>query len=248
MSEPTSQPPESPPPARIAPPGAVWACAIAAGLLAAVAAWAVGEAIEGRFRPVETTAMGPGADEEARKVVAGMAREAALAFAALAGACGLLLGAAGGLARRSARGALAGAATGVVLAVGAEAAAAAILLPIAGAHRAELNEDLLLPLLILGGIWAALGLGAGVGFGVGLGGRDRIVRGAAGGLMGGAVATVLFLLAGAMAFPLAQASSPNPTSAAVRFLARAAVGLGVAAGAAAAVQAGGARPPGATTT
>lgn len=224
-------------------PGAFWAAALGAGLLAGLAAWAGGEAVQGRFRPMVTTVMGPGADEETRKLLAGIAKEAAFAYAILAGAVGLVLGAAGGLARRSARGAAVGGLVGLVAGLAAEGAVAAILLPIAGQHRVELNEGLLLPVMLLGGIWAMVGLAGGLGFGAGLGGRNRVASGAAGGLVGALLGTVGFLVLGAVALPLAEASSPIPITGAARLLARLAVALGAALGAALAIQATAARPP-----
>jgi hypothetical protein len=91
---------------------------------------------------------------------------------------------------------------------------------------------LLLPLLVHGGVWSAIGLAAGSAFGAGLGGRGRILHAALGGLSGAIAATLVIEVASALAFPLAKAHRPVSEAPGARLLACLGVASFVAAGAA----------------
>jgi hypothetical protein len=93
------------------------------------------------------------------------------------------------------------------------------------------SNSLLLPLLVHGGIWSAIGLAAGVALGIGAGGRGRALRTGLGGLQGAIVSTLLFEVVGAIAFPTARTHYPVSEEAASRLLALVTVSMLVAAGA-----------------
>ncbi len=95
---------------------------------------------------------------------------------------------------------------------------------------------MLLPILLLGGIWSAVGAAGGLAFGIGMGGRDRILLGALGGLVGAALGTILYEVLGAMAFPIAETGSPIAATSPTRLLGRVMVTLSAAAGAAIMIQ------------
>jgi hypothetical protein len=117
----------------------------------------------------------------------------------------MLLGLAGGLARRSARGALLGAVAGLVLGAGAGVGVAAAAVPI-HAHQFQrdpdsVQKDLTFPLLIHAGIWAALGAAAGAGLGIGAGMRGRLPSVILGGLVGGALGAGIYDITAALIWP-----------------------------------------------
>jgi hypothetical protein len=216
--------------------------ALAAAVLAGVAAGALGEAVDGRYRPSAEAAAEPYAFRRlnAEKDVAD-GRNSALAYGILGGATGLALGVVAGLSRRSARGALVGGLTGLALGCVAPALVSPWVVPFHRALYAPESPDLKLPVLIHGAIWCALGVGAGLGFGVGLGGWRRAASAALGGLVGAALATLLYDVVGAAAFAGSRADLPIPDTAAARLLGRVLVASGVGLGAALAVREAGPR-------
>jgi hypothetical protein len=230
-----SVPVDAPPPARGGPPGVpagrIRAWALGAGLLAGLAAWLGGEAVREAFRPKLVrmdTMLGPmdGATTEEREKAD--ARNAALAFGLLGAGLGLALGVAGGLARRDPRRAAvagaAGAALGALLAVGAALALQPLYYQ--HAHLDPTEQDLVRPLAVHLGIWAAAGLAGGAAFGLGLGGgRVGVGRAALGGLVGAALAAVIYEVAGSLLFPAAETLRPVSLTPQTRFLARALVAL-----------------------
>ena len=66
----------------------------------------------------------------------------------------------------------------------------------------------MLPLLTLGSICSSVGAAGGLAFGIGLGGRDRWMKSLLGGLVGAALATVVYELVGAIAFPTDKTELP----------------------------------------
>jgi hypothetical protein len=158
-------------------------------------------------------------------------RGGATAFGILGATLGLTLGLAGGLSRRAPGAALTAGVVGSVLAGAAGAGVTMGLVPLYFQNQDPQSNSLLLPLLIHGGIWSAIGLAAGLAFGIGLGGRGRVLRAGLGGLLGAIVGTLLFEIMGAIAFPTAKTHYPVSEEAASRLLAVLAVSLSVAAGA-----------------
>ena len=190
-----------------------WALALAAGLLAGVIAWAVGEAT-----------LVPEAAYENKKEhvhvahsVAGI-RNGIISFGALGAATGLALGLAGGLIGRSALRAIAAGATGLLLGGGVGVALSQLILPIYYNHST--SGELTYSLMVHGGIWTAVGAVAGLAFGIGLGGW----RAALGAMLGGAcaalLAAVIYEFAGGILFPLALTDRPISQTWQSRLLAR----------------------------
>ncbi len=252
MNPPDPEPISVPPPVPGAPadppstargsgsPRRIALAALVAGVTAGMAAWLGGEAIHGAFNPVETYELLASGQMD-RLNNAARNREATLAFGMLGGALGLALGLAGGLARRSARAAAIAAAVGLPLGVAVGVVPALVLLPIADANREKLTDGLILPLLIHAGLWSAIGAAGGWALGNGAGGP--VARAVLGGLLGAVVATVIYELVGALAFPLAQTGRPLAATWGTRLLARLAVATLTAGGAAWAAAGPSRRPP-----
>jgi hypothetical protein len=172
----------------------------------------------------------------AESLIATEIGNAALAFAILGGSLGLGLGLVGGLARGNVRAGLSAAGVGAVLGAVAGMAASYCLIPVFQARFDMVEQDLMIPLLTQGGIWAAVGAMGGLALGIGLGGWDRMARCVAGGLLGGVLGTVVYELAGAFVFPLDKTYQPLSETASSRLLARLAVTLCIAATAVLATQ------------
>jgi hypothetical protein len=205
-------------------------------LLAGGGAWLWGESVFDYFKPSEAAA-------SQRYAFAALNREmartsglnGALAFGGLGAFLGLALGLAGGLCRSSTKSALVGAIVGFVLGGLAGALPSFGLMPYQWKHR---NDDpsgtqLLTPLLIHSGLWAGTGFAAGLAFGLatyGLKGT-RIVEAALAGLVGAMLGTLVFELAGALAFPGARTANPFAETGQARLMARLCVALFVALGA-----------------
>jgi hypothetical protein len=196
------------------PAGRLSAWALGAGLLAGFVAWLVGETTLTTFRPKMVTAdtpVGRMTAAPADEIVRTDVKNAALAFAVQGACLGLMLGLAGGLARGSARtgaaAGLAGAVLGAALALGASAALQQVYYQ--NVQLDQVDQDLIVPMLVHGGIWGAAGLAGGWAFGMGLwGGWSSTVRAAIGGLAGAALAAFLFEVTAAMAFPKAATTRP----------------------------------------
>jgi hypothetical protein len=208
---------------------------VVAGLAAGLLAWAIGEMRVVNAGPVEkqvnfmgTGFMVPQITHEAR--LEGVRMTATKADAIVAGLTGLLLGLVGGAAIGSGRrAALAG---GVGLVVGGLAGAVVswATMPLFEEWRAP-DTGALLPSLVMHGLfWLPAGIAGGLALGLGL--RDRVGLAVAGGVMGALLATVLYELVGALAFPLASTGDPVSTTWLTRLLARLLVASFTAMGAA----------------
>jgi hypothetical protein len=101
----------------------------------------------------------------------------------------------------------------------------------AAASDEDATNDLALALRTHGGIWVAIGAAAGLASGLGFGGGARIPKAVLGGVLGAALATALYELGGAIAFPTAQTFRPMAMTAAPRLLANLSVALCASAGA-----------------
>jgi hypothetical protein len=94
------------------------------------------------------------------------------------------------------------------------------------------KDDLVLSLLIQGGICSAVGAAGGAALGVGVGGRSLTARTLLGGLLGAVAGVAVYQLVGALAFPLDQTTRPISATWATRLFAHLAVATLTAAGAA----------------
>jgi hypothetical protein len=175
-------------------------------------------------------------------ILSGATREAVLAYGMLGAALGLALGLAGGLTRRSVLAALGAGGVGLALAAAAGAGAASRLVPYYLTHVNRDADELLLPLLTHAGVWAAVGAAAGLAYGAGLGGLRGALTGLLGGLLGAAVGTLVFEAVGPFAFALAKTSEPVSATWGSRLVARLAVAVCTAAGAALAAHAPTSKP------
>ena len=204
----------------------VWA--LGAGLLAGTASWLIGEVARDTFKPPLETyhVMGQVVMKANFKdQSAADFRNATLAFAVLGGLMGTALGIAGGLAIQSTAAGTAAAAIGVVSGSLLGGGASLGLLPVyfrtLDVAQEALSHDLVLPLMIHGGIWAACGLAGGVAFGLGLRvGATQIVTSGIGGLIGAALGAAIYELIGAMAFAGDMTTRPLSLSWSTRLMAR----------------------------
>ena len=201
-----------------------------AAALAGLLAWAGGEWVEKANEvPIVSEFSVAGSSQFALRA-ASITTRSTIAYGLLGGALAGALGLIGGLARRSPRRALAGAGAGLVLGAAAGAAAARVLVPIFLRNEDTQAEDLLLPLLTHGGAWSLVGAVAGLCLGLGFEGPgSRALRPVLGGLAGAILATILYEVIGAVAFPLDQTGQPISASAGSRLLARLVVSVATAA-------------------
>jgi hypothetical protein len=219
-----------------------WSIVLAAGVLAGLAGFGVGEAAPRLSPPdlnlpAEIRASGTKKPAEIERRM-GIARDraAALAYGGMGMLLGLALGVAGGLVRRSPVAAATAGLVGLVLGAAAGAGTTQASLPSYHAARAaagdeDKNNDLALALMTHGAIWAAVGAAAGLALGLGLGGRGRAARAVVGGLLGACVAAGIYEFAGAIMFPTDQTFRPVAISAMPRLLAHISVALWAAVGA-----------------
>jgi len=209
--------------------------AVAAGLLAGLGAWAVGETSAVQVRPVETMerVMGSGPlMPNIKPAAAASARRqtAARAFGVLGALTGLSLGVAGLLAGGPRRDATRGAGLGLV--VGGLAGAACIWLAMMAIQgdRPPGRDDLVQAFLLHAIGWVPAGLAGGLALAIAT--RGRPASGLAGGLVGVLLATLIYEVAGGAAFPLAKTSDVVSATWESRLLARLLVPTLAAAGAA----------------
>ena len=221
--------------------GRAWSLVLAAGLLAGLAGFGIGEAAPALIPPdldlpqEIRASMRRNAEIERRMGIA-RDRAATLAYGGLGMVLGLALGVAGGLVRRSPTAAVAAGLAGLVLGAAAGAGATRVSLPYyhaarAAAHDEDKTNDLALALMTHGAIWAAVGAAAGLALGLGLGGGGRIARAILGGILGACLAAGIYEFAGAIMFPTHETFRPMAISAMPRLLAHLSVALWVAVGA-----------------
>ncbi len=203
------------------------------GLIAGLLAFGFGEAvyqtIPAESKEIPTMGQVVVAATAATQDVA-ESKNAALAFAGLGGALGLMLGIMGGLSRRSILLAATGGTAGLVLGAGIAGGATLVVVPIFFAARSAYPDaEFLLAMAMHGIVWGLGGAVAGLAFAIGIGRRDArsLVASALAGLMGAVTGTVAFDLIGAVAFPLAETGEPLSTTAASRLAARMLVGIAI---------------------
>jgi hypothetical protein len=204
--------PSSPPPealATVVGQGRLLGLALVAGLLAGVAAWLAGEAILEAYRADLNPKMQREVDAQVgRRFARAHLASASGTYAALGAIVGVSLGLAGGLARRSASAGARAALLGCVVGSIAGVSTSLLVLPNFFKHHDPQSVDLVSPMLTLGSICSSVGAAGGLAFGIGLGGRDRWVKSLVGGLLGAAVATVVYEVIGAIAFPTDKTELP----------------------------------------
>jgi hypothetical protein len=206
--------------------------ALAAGLIAGLAAFGLGEVVYGWFPAEGVPQMLGGAavtmpTVETNTVAA--TKNSALSFAFLGGCMGLVFGIAGGLARGSGRAALAAGSIGLL---GGAVLGAVLPLALVGPYIRMQNDrssdDLLYPLGMHSLLWGTLGAVGGLAFGIGLGPGHRL-RSLLFALVGACVGTALYEVIGAAVAPLAKTSDPISTTWLTRLLARMLVAIAVGA-------------------
>jgi hypothetical protein len=205
-----------------------------AGLLAGLAAFALGEAAYKRIPVQQLTFNTMGtmvtAATPATSAVAEV-RNAALAFGLLGLCLGGCLGLAGGWARGSATAAVTAGLLGAILGAAVPAGVSlATLQAFADARARALDYDIPLSMLMHGAIWGLIGGISGLAFAIGTGRRGRLVRAALAGFVGAVLGAVLFDLVGAVVFPRADTGDPVSTTWPSRLTARLLVALATAAG------------------
>jgi hypothetical protein len=203
-----------------------WSLILAAGLLAGLAGFGIGE-VAPAFAPIDVklppeiqASLEKRTIELMRRRTMAMDHAAALAYGGLGMFLGLGLGVAGGLVRRSPTAAVAAGLIGLVLGGAAGSGATLALLPsyhaaLAANPEEDRENNLTVALMTHGGIWVAVGSAAGLALGLGLGGWGRAARATIGGILGGCLAAAIYEFAGAIIFPVAEtfrqmALAPTP--------------------------------------
>jgi hypothetical protein len=204
----------------------------AAGLLAGLIAFGLGELIYGRFAP-ELVGQSVGGNQVMRPTLetkaASDARNSATAFGMLGGVIGLLLGLAGGLERRSIGSAAKAGCVGLVLGVTVGAVLPLVLVvPYLRMLNRRTADDLFLSLALHAMLWGPLGAVGGLAFGIGRGRSGQTLRLIVGGLMGAIVGTIAYDAIGGAITPLAGTADAISTTWPTRLLARLLVAISAA--------------------
>jgi hypothetical protein len=156
-----------------------WFLILALAMLAAVAAWLVGESTHSFFKPSLAASENFRDPSGLNREMPGVnSRNGALTYGAFGGLLGLALGMAGGLAGRSVGRAALAAVAGLILGVAAATLSSFLIMPLQWNHRNDdpATLDLLGPLLVHLGLWSATGLAAGLAFGIGSYGSGPALR------------------------------------------------------------------------
>lgn len=231
-------------------PARVWAIALAFGLAAGILSWIIGEFTLNAFRPrlfTVTVLTQTFVQPTTESMNIANRKNAILGFAIFGSVVGLAMGIAGGIASRSvARGITAG--LGGV-AVGATVATLASILLLRLYYRGHVPDpnDLLTPIMVHGGIWAAIGAVGGLAYGVSVGAGRRLPQAIEGACVGAFFATVLFHLICGVFFPESRFAEPIGGESLIRLLSRLLVSVLIAVGAARGAQGRVVRPKKPTT-
>ena len=204
----------------------------AAGLLAGLIAFGLGELIYGRFAP-ELVGQSVGGNQVMRPTMetkaASDARNSATAFGILGAVIGLFLGLAGGLERRSIGSAAKAGCVGLVLGVTVGAVLPLVLVvPYLRMLNRRTADDLLLSLGLHAMLWGPLGAVGGLAFGIGRGRSGQTLRLMVGGLMGAIVGTIAYDAIGGAVAPLAGTADAISSTWPTRLLARLLVAISAA--------------------
>ena len=195
-----------------------WIVTLAAGLAAALIAWAAGESLM-----IDETGMGSKGGRMRISPVVYSTRNGMTSLGLLGGSLGLGLGLAGGLLRGSARSAGLAGLVGGVLGGAAGAGAAKVLVPLYFSNYSGVS--LTVPLLVHGGLWTSIAIAAGLAFGLGIGGPGRVIEAVIYAILGAVFATLTYEFAGVWLFPAAQTDRPLPLTSASRMFAYLVVAL-----------------------
>ncbi len=219
---------------------------IVAGLVAALAGEATLNIIKPRAHAANSHGLVLGLSSR-REIASADAKNAGVAFALLGASIGAGLGLAGGLIRRSGRSGAKAGIFGLIAGTAVSILLSLAILPAYNIYKArhpdEASTDLTLPLLVHASIWSGAGAVAGWALAIGLDARGRQSRIALGGLAGAAVGAAAFELIGALVFPSDKTTEFVSLTWQTRLLARLAVTVVAAAGAAIAADAKPRRPP-----
>jgi hypothetical protein len=208
-----------------------WGLVLAAGIAAGACSWLATEGVLKAYRPSLMPPMKPMPTmEDAREILVARIASGTAAFGAMGGLLGLAFGLAGGAARRSVRAAGEAGAVGLFAGSAVLAGVAWAALPVVYTRLDPQSHDLVIPLLYHEVLWSVAGALGGLVFGIGADGRGLWMKTAIGGWLGAALATVVYELVGALAFPTHQAQYPLPGSPATRALVHVLVALGAAIG------------------
>lgn len=208
-----------------------WILTLGAAVIAGLLTWAVGEKTYRLYRPSkEAYANRYAFAELLRQELVADRKNGAIAFGTFGACLGLLCGAAGGMERRSTSGLVTAALAGLVSGGLLSGAAGYLIAPMLPRYYDDADPTILLPLLVRGGIVAAVGLTAGLAFGLGREGPSGLWRPLAGGLIGSLIGIMAFEMIYALAFPTVRNDNAIPLSTTIRLLCYLSVAIGVAAG------------------
>ncbi len=206
-----------------------------AGLAAGVTSWGIGDAFLNTFKtPLSAVQIGPITLMQATtpSTNATNAKNATLTFVILGTILGLFLGAAGGILRAAPLRAVLAGFAGIILGGLSAGLASWPLLGIYYRQHVPDPNDLLFPLLVLGGIWSVIGAAGGLAFCLGGGGSRHLLNAASSAFLGVLLATVVYEVIGITVFPDSHPTDPLTLSSPLRMLARVLVCTSAAVGAA----------------
>lgn|GEM_PF-1487465 len=190
----------------------LWTYGLGAGVLAGLAAGLIGEGVLEWFNPNINPASihAPAAELHAQAALLRRTeiQQVALAMGLLGGLLGLSLGLASGLARRSVRAAGMAAVVGLILGTAAGMGSSFCVMPYYIINRNFIGGSFRAPLLIHAALWVPIGAMGGLALGLGLGEWRRTARAVLGGLVGGALGTLLYEVLSAILFPLSLNYQP----------------------------------------
>ena len=209
-----------------------WLLAMAIGVVAGVGSWLVGEGVLQAYRPALMPAMKPiPTQEDSRLVFEARVASGTMALAAMGGLFGLAGGLAGGGSRRSVGRAAGAGGAGLLLGAAGVACVARLILPLIYRDLDPQSSDLIMPLLGHEAVWSVAGGLGGLAFGFGAGGPVSPWRTGLAGLLGAALATVVYEFVGALGFPTHRTHLPLAGSPETRAMAQILVAIGTASGA-----------------
>jgi hypothetical protein len=200
-----------------------WLLALTGAVVAAFAAWAIGEAL--MVPDMGIVRRRGGVDPPTSQV--GLSN-ATISLGVFGASLGLTMGLAAGVIRRSlvraviagVIGLIAGGITGVLT--------ARALVPMYYDHLK--SDDLTYALIVHGGTWAAIAAVAGLASAVGLGLRGRTIQVIVGAAGAALIATIIYEVVGGIFFPMWETNHPLSANRECRLLAQLLVALVVAAG------------------
>jgi hypothetical protein len=216
----------------------IWALLLGAGLASGIVSWLVGEVAYDAFAPATERRRIMAGEQQIATPAARMVaatKNAALAFGLFGAVFAAAMGMAGGLAQPVPRFSKLPVLTSVALGGLAGAVAAGMLTTLFFRIHDPVEDRLIVPLLFHCAAGAAVGAVGGLAFGRGLGDRDSVARASLGGSLGAALGAAVYVVAGAIAFPLDKTALPLAAAASPRLLARLVPATLGAAGAAAGV-------------